>query len=39
MKDDKIQVGGLFGNQFGLILRLLNQYDENIIYDRLKSIK
>ena len=39
MKDDKIQVGGLFGNQFGLILRLLNQYDEKMMHDRLKSIK
>lgn len=26
-KEAKIEVGGLFGNQFGLILRLLNPTD------------
>lgn len=37
--DNDIGVGNLFGNQFGLLLRLINPKDSDLIYDRVQSLK
>lgn len=38
-KETKIEVGGLFGNQFGLILRLINPTDESVLEKRVESLR
>lgn len=37
--DSDIGVGNLWGNQFGLILRLINSNDSQYIEERVKSLK
>ena len=37
--DNDIGVGDLFGNQFGLILRLINPYDAEKIAERVRSLR
>lgn len=37
-QDDKVKVGGLSGNQFGLILRLLNKQDGDESVRRVESL-
>jgi len=39
LKEDKVEVGGLSGNQFGLILRLLNKEDAAEAIKRVESLK
>lgn len=38
-QDEKIEVGGLTGNQFGLILRLINTEDGEEALKRVESLK
>lgn len=38
-KDNKIEIGGLFGNQFGLVLRLINPNDAGILSERVDKLR